>query len=341
MTLELFTSTLISTGYFGASKDALITDLFKHAGNTHDLSESTASKWRQGKRNCKPKKYFPEETVEEMQFIDRLRSRTKAPGAWRQVQQAFKDIEASNDPPSCFNTEIYDSPSCVNTETNDPDIFYWSLLNEFQRLFKLPESDCPYVEAENGSSPTETPDYEQKPEKESGTKLEPETVAQTQQVVDLFTEEYSLYKIDIKLIRTSAYIGYVDHICTTGQVSIPIGPCIDSPITLITTYDWEKELRAVDQFVESVQAMITRPYTRSIDMSGELINKINQYSDTIDEHKRVFLGFVKDTREMSRLQLFSQRYPDTPLADPIAQLKEYEAKLTELYNSITSSAVEE
>ena len=132
MKFGTYVDTLASIGFFGKSKAMLGYNLFMAAGPCSKPSIEAVKTWLSGTRSCRVGRYFPEESIDEVQFISYFRRRTNGPTLWKQLQMAFGAIEEAD-------TESGDF--CVDLNTNDPDVFYWSLLNQFQRIFHLPESE--------------------------------------------------------------------------------------------------------------------------------------------------------------------------------------------------------
>lgn len=132
MKFGTYVDTLASIGFGGKSKAMLGYNLFMAAGPCSKPSVEAVKTWLNGTRSCRVGRYFPEESIDEVQFISYFRRRTNGPTLWKQLQMAFGAIEEAD-------TESGDF--CVDLNTNDPDVFYWSLLNQFQRIFHLPESE--------------------------------------------------------------------------------------------------------------------------------------------------------------------------------------------------------
>ena len=123
---------LASTGLFGKSKVRFASGLFKAAGPNTEFSEEAVKTWINGTRSCNIERYFPEMKMDDKQFIAYFRMRTKAPGSWEKIQKAFS---------SEFIADVKTEDVCVDLVTDNPEVFYWSLLNQFQRILHLPESE--------------------------------------------------------------------------------------------------------------------------------------------------------------------------------------------------------
>ena len=123
---------LFSTGLFGKNKVRFASGLFGAAAIDTGFSEEAVKTWINGTRSCRVGRYFPEMKMDDKQFIAYFKKRTKLPGAWEKIQKAFS---------SEFTTDIETEDICVDLATEDSEVFYWSLLNQFQRIFHLPESE--------------------------------------------------------------------------------------------------------------------------------------------------------------------------------------------------------
>ena len=123
---------LASTGLFGKSKVRFASGLFKAAGPNTEFSEEAVKTWINGTRSCNIERYFPEMKMDDKQFIAYFRMRTKTPGSWEKIQKAFS---------SEFIADVKTEDVCVDLVTDNPEVFYWSLLNQFQRILHLPESE--------------------------------------------------------------------------------------------------------------------------------------------------------------------------------------------------------
>lgn len=125
-------------------------DLFTIAAPNAKVSESAIKTWINGSRNCNIDLYFQDRSMcptDETKFISYLSD--KAPGdSWRKMQDEFRQLNV--------NEEL-----CVDLDTEDRDVFFRSLLKQFQRIFLLQESK--QKEEEPAVSPTEIP-QEQSPE---------------------------------------------------------------------------------------------------------------------------------------------------------------------------------
>lgn len=133
MTYGDFIKVLYDTGLFGKNKARFARALFLAAHTSdQDASEDSVKKWLYGTRNCDTGKYFNDGKVDEKSFIRYLEQATRDPGSWRILQKAFSSQSAS---------ELEATDFRVDVETDDPKVFYWSLLNQFQRVFYLPESE--------------------------------------------------------------------------------------------------------------------------------------------------------------------------------------------------------
>lgn len=131
MTFRDYIGVIAGTKIFIGGQEQFVIDLFKNAGAIIAVEGDTAKSWlkpedSKGYRNCRIRNYFPKDTVDETGFINFLSNRANT--SWPKLQKEFHSI--SND---CI----------VNLDTDDSEIFYWSLLNQFQKIHRLPLSEMP------------------------------------------------------------------------------------------------------------------------------------------------------------------------------------------------------
>ena len=104
----------------------IVTDLL-YAAEAGDFSDHSIERWLSPKdaqrhQNPRPKKYFNDDhPFNETGFINYLKDQIKE--SWRNLQEAFIPINDEH---------------IVNTETDNEDLFYESLLNQFKRIFGVP-----------------------------------------------------------------------------------------------------------------------------------------------------------------------------------------------------------
>lgn len=127
MTLRDYIIAIENTQLFIGGREQIVIELFKAAGVLGKISKNTVKGWLTGYRTCRIKDYFPENTVAEAGFIEFIRSRANT--SWPKLQKEFHPLSEED----CI----------VNLHTNDPEIFYWSILNQFQKIHKLPLSEMP------------------------------------------------------------------------------------------------------------------------------------------------------------------------------------------------------
>lgn len=140
MTYGEYIEPLFSTGFFGKNKAEFGQRLFLAAGpiiaakkeSGPGISISTVKTWLKHPEKCRVGSYFPDSVINEGQFIRFLKSYTKGHNMWQELQKAFLVRRSSNPTASDF---------CVDLNTEDSELFYWSLLNQFQRIFHLPETE--------------------------------------------------------------------------------------------------------------------------------------------------------------------------------------------------------
>ena len=119
--------TILKTNFFHESQPRFIINLFRVAGAVMIPIEETAKSWiRPSKpQACTITDYFPDGTMYDNGFIGFISNRMG--DSWKKLQDAFRLIKTRND--------------LVDVDTDIPEVFYWSLLNQFQRIHKLPLSE--------------------------------------------------------------------------------------------------------------------------------------------------------------------------------------------------------
>jgi len=135
MTFREYIEALINTGFFGKNKVKLGIKLFEVSGTADPKiipSESAVKKWFVEKRDCSVERYFPGRKIDESGFINYIRSETKYRDALKKLQDSFRSLEPTNSMVEDFRIDL---------KTGSIEEFYWSLLNQFQRIFGLPESE--------------------------------------------------------------------------------------------------------------------------------------------------------------------------------------------------------
>ena len=115
--------------YFLDNQPDIIAILFKESGAIISVDTDTAKSWlksddKKGHRNCRVKDYFPKEKLNEAGFIKAIESRVNT--SWKQLQESFRLINDNG---------------IIDIDTDNHEIFYWSLLNQFQKILRLPLSD--------------------------------------------------------------------------------------------------------------------------------------------------------------------------------------------------------
>jgi len=115
-----------------------VRDFFKNTGATNatNIPDSTIKSWlsphnSKRYRKCRIRYYFPDnEKLNGNGFMEFLSKRINT--SWKELQEAFRSI--NND-------------GIVDLETNNQEVFYWSLLNQFQKIHELPLSENPTADA--------------------------------------------------------------------------------------------------------------------------------------------------------------------------------------------------
>lgn len=129
----------------GGSQSSVVRALFKNAGAPKP-NEETAKSWIKkgsyGKRNCSVKTYFSDERVNETQFIEYMRGKVNT--NWKNLQIKFRSMADDKD------------DKIVDVDTDNEERFYWSLLNQFQKILGLPLSAFPGNDPSAGALPPES-----------------------------------------------------------------------------------------------------------------------------------------------------------------------------------------
>lgn len=132
MTYGEYIETLYSTGFFGKNKLKFAHQLFLAAGPQADITENGVKTWLRGPKNYRTSAYFPDDSMKDAEFIRYIKSRTRDRNAWKDLQKAFSPQKTADPGAKDFRVDL---------NTADSEVFYWSLLNQFQRIFHLPESE--------------------------------------------------------------------------------------------------------------------------------------------------------------------------------------------------------
>lgn len=114
------------TKFYTNSQTDMVLLLFEMAGCSKDISIDSAKSWvstGDGKRNCRIKNYFPNRRINESNLIYFFKSSIKTD--WKELQDAFRSIDDDN---------------IVDMSTDKEDMFFWSLLRQFQKIHNLPLS---------------------------------------------------------------------------------------------------------------------------------------------------------------------------------------------------------
>lgn len=130
MTFREYVETLYRTGLFGKNKISFASELFCEAVTvpSSDPSMETIKSWIYKEKQSGSQRYFQNGLMDELHFIDYFTKRTKDADSWKKIQNAFNQVKI-------------DESFRIDLKTDDQDVFFWSLLNQFQRIFQLPESE--------------------------------------------------------------------------------------------------------------------------------------------------------------------------------------------------------
>lgn len=116
------------------SQHEIICELFQASGAKIKVIDETAKSWLKsgnGHRNCNTKDYFPNGIINENGFIEFFESRVNS--NWKNLQKNFVSINDEN---------------IIDLHTDIAKDFYWSLLNQFQKIHKLPISAKPTISSD-------------------------------------------------------------------------------------------------------------------------------------------------------------------------------------------------
>lgn len=114
------------TKFYTKSQIEMISQLFEAAGCSQDIPPDTAYSWISTgtkERHCRIKDYLPNGKINESNLIYFFKRSIKTD--WDKLQDAFRSIDNDN---------------IVDLSTDNKDIFFWSLLNQFQKIHNLPLS---------------------------------------------------------------------------------------------------------------------------------------------------------------------------------------------------------
>lgn len=132
MTYGKYIEILYSTGFFGKNKLKFAYQLFLAAGPQAGITENGVKTWLRGPKNYRVNAYFPDDSMKDAEFIRYIKSRTRDRNAWKNLQKVFLAQKTTDSGAEDFRVDL---------NTTDSEVFYWSLLNQFQRIFHLPESE--------------------------------------------------------------------------------------------------------------------------------------------------------------------------------------------------------
>lgn len=145
MTIGKYIETIYGTGLFGKNKAKFGTTLFQVAGSHEEVSEEAIKSYIYGRNKCPVEKHFPDDVIDETEFIKYFRRKARGSDSLKRLQNAFRILKTD---------DSVDEDFCVDLKTEDPNVFYWSLLNQFQRVLRLPESER---EESNSTVPVTVP----------------------------------------------------------------------------------------------------------------------------------------------------------------------------------------
>lgn len=126
MTFGEYIETIHSTDLFVGGAAKIAADLFGAAGSMlAPINLNTAKSWLRNHRKCKIREHFPHDKVDEKGFIEFFSGRESS---WKELQAAFRSMS---------------DLGIVKVDAESPAVFYRSLLNQFQKIFRLLETEEP------------------------------------------------------------------------------------------------------------------------------------------------------------------------------------------------------
>ena len=133
MILREFVDVLHNSKRFGTNKSSIVKNLFSAAGCYALPSESAVKSWLKpnSDRNCQISRYFRDNSINETKFVNHFRRSTPS-DVWRILQDLFREFKLHT--PDDFEF-------CIDLATENAVIFYWSVLNQFQRILHIPETE--------------------------------------------------------------------------------------------------------------------------------------------------------------------------------------------------------
>lgn len=305
MTYGDFIKVLYDTGFFGKNKAKFARTLFSAAHTSdQDASVDSVKTWLYGTRNCDTGKYFNDGKVDEKSFIRYLEQATRDPGSWRILQEAFSSQRASEPEALDFRVDL---------ETNDSGMFYWSLLNQFQRIFHLPESE---QEAKDSTIPL---------------KIAPQKEITDKQIHSLFLKAIFDYKIMETINRKPAVLNREDSARLNTFLSL-----IDVLIPLNGSYK-SSLYGSIGDFIRTLQSQV-------LSLDATLNNRFGFEDDTASVNMEDNENMGEHSKNISRVEipeLSIELFEDAD--DPAHLLKiavdewgNFRNKMNYLYNMISS-----
>lgn len=319
MTFGEYVEILKGTGYFGNNKADIGLMLFKIAGTHEEISKSAIKKWLKNSDECNIHRYFPDESLNIDQFVKYFKSKTKAPASLKEMQNAFRMKISAN---------LITGDCAVDLDTNDCDVFIWSLLNQFQRIFHLVETD---YKSEDSSSSGE--------KSSAVSEMATATSHQTElsnHIVNTFKKEYYLCQVDNFLQEAHESLKLYHHEYEPIDYS--------SPDAVNEILEQEMRKQTLPQYVLSMIPKVERFLTNI----QRVMQNANQFNITEEAAKCVFIDirqyidtlqcFISDFEKFVKYRESSFSIENTMTAfDLDDSLKDYESKLNDLFASITKA----
>lgn len=263
--------------------------LFKEAGAIKPVEEDTAKSWLRRDRinqQCRIRDYFPNDKLEEKYFIKFLKDRVNT--SWKELQKLFHSINDDN---------------IVDVDTSNQDEFYWSLLNQFQKIHGLPLSESQTVPI---SATSNNNFHDNTPHKE---------------MVRIFKEAAEYYSITSFINSEPSLIGFKLLPTDSDLLSLATRFVEDIQDELITPFDTYKS--------EILYIKISQFTT--------LVAKYKEYLKRELPH----YGFPHISRErLGNINPLLNALPPNPKSKFEIETEHYQAKLKSLYNGIYNSDID-
>ena len=239
----------------------ILMKLFKVAEPYAEISVFSIAKWLKNERNCKVKRYFPEDCINNPKKVfDFFRKRSES--KLKELQKIFREK---------YGNKNIDTP--IDLDTEDIDIFCCSLLNQFLELLGFEQMELSDVLKEkkgNFINNEQMPSHQNTgisnigaAKHESTASVSKENKEQQKELSDIFTDNYVEFGVQ-KFIRSY---------------------CMEDAFTFITrikyNYDQYKNEK-LDKFIDS---------------DTDVYNNISNFADILWEYLSYLRENMKECHE--------------------------------------------